>query len=374
MQTKLKYLLYGIILPSLFACSGRPTINSNLKGKIKPVILSDSQLVRAKIRTAKINKNMFSDTIRLEGIIESSPKDRSVVSAPIKSFVKKIMVEDGSYVQKGEVLAILEHPEIIKLQQAYLEAKSEYDYRRIDLERQGDLSLDHATSLKIQQQAQNAYQKAEVNYRSLKKQLEYIGINTDSLNTDNIRFTYSLRAPMSGYLTYNKIENGILCKGSVPLFTIYKGTGSIVKLILPDSLDQLLRSNKQFTFFPLSFPGKRYTAVLPPFYQQGIAPHQQVRARIVRPEPILKTGTRISAIFVKQDSAWSISSRSIFTYGNKKYVFIMKSSDTFVPCEIKTGKTVNGISQLIRSFHFPYDSLVVTSGTTYLRNQMVNQK
>ena len=95
--------------------------------------------------------------------------DIVLITSPSAGLLKVFSFPSGSYVKKGEVLALIENIEFLKLQQQYLEAKSEFFYYGEDLKRQGGLAIENATSVKKMQQAQRDYQTSEIRFRSLGK-------------------------------------------------------------------------------------------------------------------------------------------------------------------------------------------------------------
>jgi len=153
---KIQSVLFCFICISILSCSIKQTDDDVAARKENDqIILSSDQLAQADIKTGHIRKQMISDIIFCGGTIEASPNQQAYVSVPMNGYLKKILVHIGEYVQKGRVLAILEHPDYIDLQREFLETKSQYDYYKEDFQRQGELSLENATSLKTMQLAQN---------------------------------------------------------------------------------------------------------------------------------------------------------------------------------------------------------------------------
>jgi hypothetical protein len=73
------------------------------------------------------------------GIIDVPPQNKSYIAMPFGGYIKEIKVLDGMMVQKGQVLLVVEHPEIIQLQQTYLELQGQMEFLSADLERQKQL-------------------------------------------------------------------------------------------------------------------------------------------------------------------------------------------------------------------------------------------
>jgi cobalt-zinc-cadmium efflux system membrane fusion protein len=142
-----------------------------------------------------------SRTFRCKGYFSLHPARLVTVTAPINGFIKKMYYNTGDYVKKGSLLAVLTHQDYIKIQQDYLEAKNQVDYYVEDLRRQGELTLEHASSIKRMQRAQTDYWANEARLRALKAQLDYIGIDADKVVKEGFTNTINIYAPVSGYIT-----------------------------------------------------------------------------------------------------------------------------------------------------------------------------
>jgi cobalt-zinc-cadmium efflux system membrane fusion protein len=142
-----------------------------------------------------------SRTFRCKGYFSLHPARLATVTVPINGFIKKMYYNTGDYVKKGSLLAVLTHQDYIKIQEDYLEAKNQVDYYIEDFKRQGELTLEHASSIKRMQRAQTDYWANEARLRALKAQLDYIGIDANKVEKEGFTNTINISAPVSGYIT-----------------------------------------------------------------------------------------------------------------------------------------------------------------------------
>lgn len=75
--------------------------------------------------------------------------------------LKSTALLQGMWVTQGEVIATLEHPDYIQLQQDYLNNKSQLDFMEKEYTRQKELNQENVSAIKT-------LQKTESEYRSLK--------------------------------------------------------------------------------------------------------------------------------------------------------------------------------------------------------------
>jgi cobalt-zinc-cadmium efflux system membrane fusion protein len=149
-------------------------------------------------------------------------------------------------------LGTLENIEFLKLQEQYLEAKSDFYYYSEDLKRQGGLAIENATSVKKMQQAQRDYQTSEIRYRSLEKQLALIGFITDSLDADHLLSDIAIRAPESGYIDKIAVREGSHISAGEILFIIVRKYAPLIAFDLPEKFYSLLQTGNEIEFY---FPG-----------------------------------------------------------------------------------------------------------------------
>src|SRR6218665_3914748 len=87
------------------------------------VELTDAQFKNAGIETGKIGKRAISSLLKVNGKIDVPPQNMVSVSAPLGGYLKSTKLLEGMHINKGEVIAVMEDPQYIQLQQDYLTAK-----------------------------------------------------------------------------------------------------------------------------------------------------------------------------------------------------------------------------------------------------------
>jgi cobalt-zinc-cadmium efflux system membrane fusion protein len=150
----------------------------------------------------------FPEVIRVSGMIDVPPENRVIISAVYGGFVKKTSLLVGDEVRKGQVVAILENPEFLTLQQEYMEVRETLPYLKSEFERQQTLFEEQISSEKGFLQAQSAYRSASARKSGLEKQLALLGIRPGELEPDALRSEIALYAPISGKVTQVNISMG----------------------------------------------------------------------------------------------------------------------------------------------------------------------
>ena len=199
-----KNLLLSIVLFSFYACGNNEqpvavktettTLDENT------VVLTDAEMKTAGIALGKPEKGVTSTTIKVSGTIEVPPQNIVSVSFPLGGYLVSTKLIPGMYVSRGQVLAVMQDPAIIQMQQDYLVAHSRAGFLQKEYERQHQLNLTKTTSDKVLEQVQSEYQTQRILAGSLREKLGLVGINAASLTENNIRRSVTITAPISGYI------------------------------------------------------------------------------------------------------------------------------------------------------------------------------
>ncbi len=362
---------------SIISCSQKSSDETEIVDttNIDIISLSPDQLIEAGIKTEYIKKQLIADIIFCSGTIEASPNQEAYVSVPINGYMKKILIHIGEYVKKGQVLAILEHPDYIDLQRDFLETKSQYIYYKEDFKRQGELSLENATSLKTMQQAQNEFRKIEARYFALKEHLEFIGINTDSLFVDRIRSSILLKAPISGYLTKSEAKIGQLFTTEMPVFQIISNSDAVLHLKVFESEAWKIEKGQNIEFSIAHDQNKKYKAVLTASTKSVDENNTiNLHARIIDMDNNLMPGMFVKAkIIVNVDSVYALNNQAIVKSNESHFIFIKSDSTNFTPRKIEIGRISNDFSEIASMSSDLMKAEIVTSGAYYLQSKITEE-
>ena len=197
------FLLYSIFVLSLFSCSSvDKEVNTAKETKVKKQLqLSTKQLQTLGVKLGALEQINMGLSVFANGLIDVPPQNKSYIAMPFGGYIKKINVLDGMQVQKGQILMVVEHPEVIQLQQEYLEAQGQMDYLFSDYERQRDLYEKEAGSAKNYQQAKSAYMVTKAKLSGLAMKLEMANVNLNTLRNGQIERTQNIRSPFTGVIT-----------------------------------------------------------------------------------------------------------------------------------------------------------------------------
>lgn len=172
------------------------------------LVLSPAQYRAAGITTGSFTyQNMTSDVLAT-GVVDVPPQSYASVSAVLGGYVQQVKVLPGQFVAKGAVVAVLRHPDYLKLQQEYLQARARLQFLRQELARQQELNAEEVGAKRRLQQAQAEYQTEQATEQALAGQLRLLGIAPQRVRAAALTPSVTLTTPISGYVKVVNVNPG----------------------------------------------------------------------------------------------------------------------------------------------------------------------
>jgi cobalt-zinc-cadmium efflux system membrane fusion protein len=215
------YLVIVFMTSLLVGCSSVPEVKTEKETvNLLNVNLNAEQIKNSEIKEGLPTKELIGLTITANGTIEVPPQNKTVISAQFGGFIKSLSVLDGMTVRKGQTLFTIEHPELIQLQQDYLEVIGNMEYLTAELDRQKSLVQQEAGSLKSMQLAKSQLAMAQAKKTGLKAKLEMAGVSLKQLNAGNLQRSIAVTAPFNGVVTKVNVNVGAYAEPTEHLLEI----------------------------------------------------------------------------------------------------------------------------------------------------------
>ncbi|MFN8265901.1 MAG: efflux RND transporter periplasmic adaptor subunit [Chitinophagaceae bacterium] len=194
----------------LFSCKDKPkeTTTNKKEEETSVVTLTPQQLEKAALQVSAVETKSINSRLQVNGMVDVPPQSMVSVSFPLGGYLKSTKLLPGLEVNKGEVLAVLEDPQFIQLQQDYLMAKSKLAYAEADYNRQKELSTSQAVSEKNLQMAKTEYESQKILVKALEQKLALININPAKLSENNITRSINVYSPIHGFVSKVNVNIG----------------------------------------------------------------------------------------------------------------------------------------------------------------------
>lgn len=348
------------------------------------VSFTDAQYKTVGIELGYITNRVLSGTIRVNGKLDVPPQQLISISVPVGGFLKSTELLQGSYVKKGQVMAMLESQDYIELQQSYLDAKSQLEYAEADYQRQQQLANENANAQKTLQQAKANYFTLKSKVGALNQKLKLLNISTKTIEQRGIQSTITLYAPISGYVTE---VNGNIGKHVSPtdvLFEIVDTEHLHAELTVYEKDVPKLKIGQRVRFTLANETKERIARVYLIGRKISNERTVQIHCHIDKVDKEMLPGMFLTA-FVESggQNLPSLPDEAIVSFEGKKYAFIttdqhqnkqQSGEHHFEIIPIQTGISEQGYTEVILPPSINNTTHVVTKGAYSLLSKMKNSE
>lgn len=263
-----------ILLPIaalLCACSSAPTAPASTAASeaaatdsiaAAPAEEPASEVDAASGATSVPNEPTFN------GILVLPPQSRATVTLTMGGSIRSTTLLPGAYVKQGTVLATLENPEFIALQQPYLDSHAQYEFLRTEFLRQQTLAREEASSQKHFQQSKAEYLSMRSRMDAAAAQLALLGVDTTRLLAGGIIPYLDIKAPISGYAADVKMNIGRHFDVGEPLCEIVNKSDMMLRLTAYEKDLANLRAGDRVEFRVNGIEGETFHGVITMVGQQ----------------------------------------------------------------------------------------------------------
>ena len=221
MKSIIQFGILSILLFFASCGSGEtPVVQEEHHEDENSVELTAEQYKTVDIQLGTVEMKSISGTIRVNGMLDVPPQNLVSISSPFGGTVKNTELLQGMKVRNGQVVATIQNPDFIDVQQDYLDFKSQLEYLKLEYERQEELAAGNANAKKTVQKAKSEYESMRARVNGLKARLQLMNISISSLERGNIQHSASLYSPINGYVTQVNTNIGAYVSPADVLFKI----------------------------------------------------------------------------------------------------------------------------------------------------------
>jgi cobalt-zinc-cadmium efflux system membrane fusion protein len=264
------------------------------------------------------------------------------VFTPFAGRVRRLLVDVGTRVRKGEPLAELESPDFGQAQADARTAMSALRLADSDCQRLQDL-FDHGAAARKDLEAAEAERaRAEAERARAQARLSSAGAGVDSVNG-----IFLLRSPISGTVVERNLTAGqevrpdqmlanqpSLC---LPLFVVSEPSRLWIDVDAAETDLNLLRAGMPIHFTTAAYPGRTFEGRID-VVSDAIDPDthmMRARGTVNNADRLLKSEMLVTAEVPRRSpAAASVPSQAVFLKGDRHYVFVETRPGTFTRREV----------------------------------------
>lgn len=405
----LKSLYTSLLIIALFltACGSKKAVTTTESAateapehEAEVVEFSKDQFHAVGMQMGNVSNTNLSNYIKVSGTIKVPPQNLVSITSPYGGNIKSTSILEGKFIGKGQVVATIENPEFIQIQQDYLESSSQLSFLKQDLARQEELVKENIAARKSLQRASSEYSSMNARVEGLKAKLRMINVNPASVRSGRFTSRVNIYSPQGGYVTKVLTNVGKFVGANEVVADIANTSNMLVSINVFEKDIPKINVGQKVRFRATGDSVERLAIVT----LIGKDIHEdrtvEVQCRITTPSSKLFPGMFVNAILeIGSASTPALPQDAVVQAGGKNYIFVLEETlgqhkeaapeetnkkresnakadedrhYAFRRIEVGIGVTENGFTAVILPEKFDMQKKVVVKGAYDLLSKMNN--
>jgi len=364
------FIITLCILLSLFSCKNVKQTGEESNADSSIVRITKAQFNQINMQTGTLQKVEFNEEVKARGMADVPPQSKATVSPVVSGSVKNIFVRAGDRVKKGQPLLSFEGPEIIGLQQSYLEISEQLKSLEAEYNRQKTLFAENVSSEKVFLEAESNYKKAAASCEGLKQQLLLLNLDPGKITRGQISSSAVIYAPIAGDIVNLNADISKFIHPTDVVLEIVDTQQLQLYLSVFERDIVSIRQGQKVNFSQPDSPNNLFTATVS---NVGRAIDRTDRTAMVQAIPTgdaratLLTGMFIDAgIIIGTKNVWALPVDAIITEGEERFVLLLQSSDdneyVFRKVKVQAGSRSGDYMEIIPNESVTGSSVLLLKG------------
>lgn len=257
----------------------------------------------------------------------------------VNGYVTSVLVDIGSHVQQGQLLMVLNAPE---LEQAVVQAKERYARSLSDYA----ISRDNYDRLVQASRTPGAISPMDLASAKSKRDADSSLSNADKANwqmQQTMMAYLKVTAPFSGVITQRNVHPGALVSAESkdkPMLELKQIDHLRLQVDIPESIAATLQNNQEISFYLSAYPGRKMTGRISRISRNISLQFrtERVELDIYNKDGALTPGMYADVLFDSKGNAAALSvpRTAVVTSTERKYVIAVRNGKT-VRVDVTTG-------------------------------------
>jgi len=363
------------------------------EGQEGVVVLNERQIKAIDLKLGSLQMRNLTTVVKVNGQIAVPPGSSADITAVIGGNVRSINVFQGDKVRKGQLLAVLEHPDYIAIQEEFAEVAGRLDFLDQEYKRQKELFENNVGSGRDFQKAKSEYLTAKAKYSGLKARLNLLNISPQQVIDGNITGSVRILSPINGYVNQVNIRVGTYVDAKDKMLTITDNSAIHADFLVYEKDVYLVKKGQKVHFTVSNRPDDEYTAtvfaigkefdpdtrsihihakieqdvsgLIPGMYISGHLHTDKKYVPALPNDAVVIEGTK-SYIFVETKIAEEHSDDKEETYAQSDHEEDDGHSKAFKLTEVVTGQKNDGYTEITPVDPLPENAKIVLNAAYYL--------
>lgn len=179
------------------------------------VALTEAQFKTVGIQFGKVENRNLKTIIKATGYTTVPPQNSAKIATLLGGTVKDIFVLEGTFVNKGKVLATIQNLEVVGMLEDYKSATANIEYLQLEYNRQKTLADENVNPRKIFQEVKAKLAVERTRAQAAKSRLQALNVSPSSNSA-----LIPIISPISGYVGEINIAKGAFAETGITLFEV----------------------------------------------------------------------------------------------------------------------------------------------------------
>ena len=292
----------------------------------------------------------FAD--RIEAVGTARANEQVTLSAPVTERIVRLNFDDGAYVRRGQVIAVLQQAQqSAELREAQARARA------------ADQQLRRVEALKQRGFATRADYDAQVAAAaSARAQAQAVGAEIGER---------VIRAPFSGWVSLRNISVGAIAGQGTEIATISDVDTIKLDFTVPETMLRAIRPGLPIEARSAAFPDQPFRGTIHTI-DPVLDPNTRavtVRARLPNPQRLLRPGMMLTVIIENQPrAALSLPELAVVGEGDSRFVYLVDAQGRARRTPVRTGARAEGRIEILEGLRL--GARVITEGVVKVSDGM----
>ena len=324
-------------------------------------------------------KRNLSAFVRTNGMLAVPPQNRAMISTVVGGNIRSIKVIPGEVVTKGQVLATMSHPDLIRIQTDYARDRNRLEYLEQEYKRQERLYQEEVGSGKKFQETKADYLTLKGQVSGLEAQLKQLHINPEKIKDGEVIEIVPIRSPISGAVNKIKVSIGEYAAPQAQLFEVIDNHHIHVDLHVYEKDIAKVAEGQKVMFHVESAPEREFPATI---FAVGNTFEEDpkavsVHAEIIgeKPKSLLPGMYVRGRILLDEAEALALPAEAVVRDGDDHFIIGVEEAEdgskVFEKYQISKGKEDAGYVEIIPVDELPTDGDYVYTNAYFILSDMM---
>lgn len=357
-----------------------PAEQTSMPTTEEPTITVAPEVIqRAGIKIEPVGEQVSSETASsavTTGIVQANAYRATPVVSLVGGIVRRVNVELGQTVNRGQTVAVVFSDELAQVQSRYLTTQAELEEHHKHHARTMKLVEIGAASREELEQATSKLRSAESELASQRQRLLLLGLSPQRVNSlrspEQVSSEVSLPAPVSGTVIARSANPGEVIQADKEILRVADLSSVWVIGQVYEKDLALIKVGGGASITSEAYPGRVFRGQVS-YVDPTLDPATrtaQVRIELANPGQTLKIGMYVNVGFAILGGAEStiavVPANAVQSINNQQVVFLaLRKSDVFAMRPVRLGPEVNGRYPVLEGLSV--GDRIVTDGSFLLR-------